>query len=211
MPKLLNRFPKYRKHKASGQAVVTLCGRDVYLGPHGTKVSREEYDRVIAEWVASGRGTAAPGQPAITVVELVAAFLRHADGYYCKPDGTPTGEAGTFKHALRPLTVLYGRTPAADFGPLKLKAVRERMLSVGWCRKTINGHISRVKSVFKWAVSNELIPAGTYRGLQAVAGLKAGRSEARESSPVTPVADEVVDATLPFLSRPYEQWWSCSD
>jgi hypothetical protein len=34
--------PKYRKHRASGQAVVTLNGHDYYLGPHGTKASKAE-------------------------------------------------------------------------------------------------------------------------------------------------------------------------
>ena len=28
-------FPKYRKHRASGQAIVTLAGIDHYLGPYG--------------------------------------------------------------------------------------------------------------------------------------------------------------------------------
>jgi hypothetical protein len=37
MPKLVNRLPKYRKHKATGQAVVTLNGSDCYLGPHGIR------------------------------------------------------------------------------------------------------------------------------------------------------------------------------
>ena len=32
MPKLKNKLPTYRVHKASGQAVVTLNGRDIYLG-----------------------------------------------------------------------------------------------------------------------------------------------------------------------------------
>ncbi len=32
--------PKYRRHKASGQAIVTLSGHDHYLGPHGTAASR---------------------------------------------------------------------------------------------------------------------------------------------------------------------------
>ena len=32
--------PKYHKHKASGQASVTIDGKDFYLGPHGTKASR---------------------------------------------------------------------------------------------------------------------------------------------------------------------------
>jgi hypothetical protein len=39
-----NRLLKYRKHRASGQAVVTLNGRDFYLGPHNTKASKLEYD-----------------------------------------------------------------------------------------------------------------------------------------------------------------------
>jgi len=49
------RTPAYRKHKASGQAVVTIDGRDVYLGPYGTDASYREYDRILAEWLANGR------------------------------------------------------------------------------------------------------------------------------------------------------------
>ena len=33
MPKLNSSLPKYRLHRASGQAVVTLYGKDIYLGP----------------------------------------------------------------------------------------------------------------------------------------------------------------------------------
>jgi hypothetical protein len=32
MPILKEALPKYRKHKASGQAVVTIQGQDFYLG-----------------------------------------------------------------------------------------------------------------------------------------------------------------------------------
>jgi hypothetical protein len=49
MPRLVQALPKYRKHKASGQAVVTLNGVEHYLGPHGTKASKTRYDRLIAE------------------------------------------------------------------------------------------------------------------------------------------------------------------
>ena len=68
------RVPSYRKHKPSGQAVVTLSGRDHYLGPHGSKTSIAEYDRLIAEWLAGilrqpagdepqGRAEAKAGRP----------------------------------------------------------------------------------------------------------------------------------------------------
>jgi hypothetical protein len=45
--------PKYSKHKASGQAVVTIGGVGHYLGPHETKASLIEYDRLIAKWMAN--------------------------------------------------------------------------------------------------------------------------------------------------------------
>lgn len=41
MPRLANAVPKYRKHKQSGQAIVTINGRDHLLGPHNTKASTD--------------------------------------------------------------------------------------------------------------------------------------------------------------------------
>ena len=51
MPRLSYTLPKYRKHRASGQAIVTLCGVDHYVGPHDTQTSKRQYDRLIAEWL----------------------------------------------------------------------------------------------------------------------------------------------------------------
>jgi hypothetical protein len=42
MPRLVHRNPKYRKHRATGEAVVTLNDRDIYLGPYNTKAARGE-------------------------------------------------------------------------------------------------------------------------------------------------------------------------
>ena len=53
--------PSYRRRPGYTQAIVTLTDavtkkrRDYWLGPHGTKESREQYHRVIAEWKANGR------------------------------------------------------------------------------------------------------------------------------------------------------------
>ena len=71
MPKLVNELPKYRKHRASGQAVVTIAGRMHYLGPMGSKASRVQYDRIILEYLASGRrGTAEQTTPAAFTVAM---------------------------------------------------------------------------------------------------------------------------------------------
>lgn len=201
-------LPRYCLHKQSGRAYVTLEGRQYLLpGKHGSAESRRAYDRLIAEWLASGRtllpsnpGDGTAPVPGVTVARLVAMFWQHAKRYYRHPDGTPTREADNFRAALRPLVELYSGTPAGDFGPLKLKALRERMIARGWCRTQINRNIGRIKMVFRWAVENQLVPPGVYHGLQAVAGLRAGRSDAKESTPVRPVPEPLVEATLPYLS-----------
>ena len=203
MPKLKAQLPKYRHHRASGQAIVTLDGRDFYLGPFGTSASKQGYDRLLTEWLANGRRLEAPSTPmtGITVVEVTDRYLDHAKGYYRKPDGTPTSEYDSMVQALRPLNQMYARMSAAEFGPRALKAVRQAMIELGWCRSYINQQVSRLKTVFRWAAENELIPAGTHHGLLAVRGLAKGRCDARESEPVKPVSEQVVQAVRPFVSR----------
>src|SRR5262245_114375 len=102
MPQLVDRLPKYRRHRASGQAVVTLDSHDFYLGPHGTAASRQAYDRRVAEWIAAGRRL--PNDPnQTTVAEVAAAFRAHARRYYRDADGTVSRCVDNFDEALRPL------------------------------------------------------------------------------------------------------------
>ena len=54
--------------------------------------------------------------------------------------------------------------------------------------------------MFRWAVENELVPVAVHQALQAVAGLREGRSEARNAEPIGPVAGRYVEATIPHLS-----------
>jgi integrase len=202
-----SRPPKYRLHRASGNAVVTLPDgsggkRDFYLGRHGSAESKKEYGRLIAEWTAAGKviptGTEAASD--LSVNEVLLKFWHHAKGYYRKPDRTH-GELDNFKYSLRLLRQKYGHTRARDFGPLALKALRQSMVEAGLSRTTINRRVGRVRLVFRWAVGEGLVPPEVLVGLQAVAGLARGRTDAHETEPVAPVDDEVVDATLPHLSR----------
>jgi len=72
------RVPKYRRHKPSGQAVVTLSGKDHYLGPWKSAASKANYDRLIGEWLASGRTSSAPtSTEALSVTQLIALY-RHS-------------------------------------------------------------------------------------------------------------------------------------
>ena len=61
---------------------------------------------------------------------LVLAFMRHADGHYVK-NGKPTSEIHCLKAALRPLVDLFGFMSVDEFGPLMLKAVRQKFVDAG--------------------------------------------------------------------------------
>lgn len=196
------RLPKYRHHKGSGQAFVQVKEQRHYLGKYNSEESRERYRRFVAELVAShtaGR-TISSGRPGEgpTVVELAAAYWQFAQEYYVK-DGRPTDHLCTVRVAMRLLRQLYGREPAAEFGPLALQATQQKLVGAGKARTYINDVCGVIRRAFRWAASQEIVPVTTYQALTTVSGLKKGRTAAREAEPVTPVVDGVVDATLPHL------------
>jgi integrase len=196
MPRLIHAVPKYQKHRASGQAVVSINGRDHYLGLHGSKASRIEYDRLITEWLSSGRSRAfGTPDPELTIVELLADYLKYAASYY----GTGSEYAQIIR-AVRPLKELYGRTAAEHFGVLQFKAVREKAATSGRSRKYVNDIMGRVVRVFNWAAAEGFLPASIPQNLAIVPGLRRGKCDLLDHPPILPVDDAVVDATLPHLS-----------
>jgi integrase len=206
MPRLTKKLPSFRLHKPSGCAVVTLGGKDHYLGPWNSPEARDAYDRLIAEWLASGRGrpkqVEAPTPAAPTVAEVLLAYWRHAEKHYRTPDGAPSRELDNVRDALKPLRRLYGPTLARDFGPLCLRGLRDELIRSGLARTTINARVGRIRRVFRWALSVEMVPASVGEALRSVDGLREGRSDAPEPEGVEPVPVEDVEAALPFMPAP---------
>jgi hypothetical protein len=198
------RVPKYRRH-SSGQARVTLDGHDHLLGPYGSAESREAYRRKVAEWLEN-RAKPAPqeGEDAepVSVNELILAYWKHASAYYGFGGDEARGDAYCLRDALRVVRGLYGRTPAREFGPLALKACRSEMLAKDWSRSYVNAQVDRVRRMFRWAAEEELAPAAVYQGLRAVAGLRRGKSDARETARVKPVPEGDIDAAVPWMPPP---------
>jgi hypothetical protein len=104
-----------------------------YVGRYGSKQAKAEYDRLIGEWLESGRQLLTAGA-GLAVNELMVRYMRFVEGYYVK-DGRPTSEQDSIRQALRPVKNLYGHTLAKDFGPLALKAVRREMVKHRIVRK----------------------------------------------------------------------------
>jgi integrase len=197
MPKLTHSLPKYRKHRASGQAVTTLGGKDFYLGPYGTRASKREYDRLVAEWLASDRSPAF-GKPeaSLTVVELAVAYMAYAKAYYGNQSNS---DLTRIRLILQVTRRLYNKLPAADFGAAEFKAVRQCLIDAGNSRTYINAQMKLLVRVFRWAASEGKLTPTIPQMLALIPALRRGKCAARETTPVAPVADEVVAATLPHL------------
>lgn len=207
MARKANPIPSYLRH-SSGQARVRVDGRDILLGEYNSKESRVRYAEIVAKLVSgqavqkptAKRGQSSQPDPGMTVNELVVAYLSWADGHFVK-NGKPTSEIHCLKSAVKPLVELYGFHAVDGFGPRALKAVREKMVASGWCRKTVNKNVGRIRSLFRWGVSNEQVQPATLQKLQAVAPLLAGRTEAPDNAPKTPATDEQVMAVRPLVSE----------
>lgn len=197
-------IPAARIHRPTGQLRVRHGGRDFYFGRADDPASEGRYKRWVAELLVRELDSPLAGsrpQSGIIVNEVLVTYFRHAEQYYRQGDKV-SREFIAMRDAAKPVKELYGTAPAVTFGPLALRAVRERLLLNDLCRREINKRINRVRRIFKWAASMEIVPASVYEALKTVAGLERGRTTARETEPVKPVDAGCVNAVLPNVSPP---------
>lgn len=196
------RVPAYRLHKARGCAVVTLQGRNFYLGAFGSPESRAKYNRLIAGYLRGERPEAAPTGLPYPVAKLCGDFLAWAKREYRTSSGEETRSVENCRDALRTLFELFADVNAAEFGPRSLVLYRDELVRHGLARSTVNDRVKLVRRAFRWATENELVPPSVLHGLQAVAGLRHGRGGARETEPVRPAPEANIRAALPFMPDP---------
>ena len=190
---------RYLKH-ASGRARALwndASGPKVRLlpGPFNSPESLEAFARLQLE-IATGEKKWGVAETTPTLVEVVLPYIRFAEGYY--GDGS---ELEAVKSALKVARELYGMDAVAEFGPKKLAAVREAFRRKGWSRTYVNRQTQKIVRAFKWAASEELIPAPLYHALKTLSPLRRGHCDAPETEPRKPANVEHVTATLPHLPK----------
>lgn len=205
------RIPSYRMHLASGQAIVTIKRRDLYLGPYNSPESKRAYNRIISEYLTVGESFGVKPQD-LTIAELLASYAKHCKGYF----GTGTSsDWHRIKVALRAVKALYATELAIEFGPIQFRAVRQYILDgknrsvkatkrpAKLARKYVNALMKRIRRMFRWASGQGLLPPTVHQALADVDPLKEGRTkEARETCDVPPVSEALVEATIPHLAKP---------
>lgn len=193
--------PRYRCHKPSGKAFVEckkLYGdkRHYFPGLHGSPESLAAYEEFKSKLLTVSfqpPKLLQPGQRTVAAIALE--YHRFCCDHYPATSTEPDGIAC----ALRPVVDNYGLVQAAAFGPLALQAVRERLVYNRLSRKYINRQVDRIRGMFKWAASRELVPVAVHAALMTVAPLKAGRTAAKELPPVRAVPWSAVEVLLPHL------------
>lgn len=207
--------PTYRLHKASGQACCYVGRERHYLGKFGSAESKQRFAELVtchhsASTLADAKATP---RPHLTLVaELLLRFVTDELPRY------GAAEQRCFDGVIRIVRHLFGTTPAAEFGPLRLRAVRQSMidgapgaslppLSDGtaapdrkpWSLSFTNKQIKRLRSIFRFGVSWEMVPQSVSDSLASVKALTAGESSARESIPRTAVPEASLQAVRGLL------------
>ena len=121
-------IPTYRYH-ISGQAIVTFCQKNFYLGLHNSQDSFARYNALVAEYIANGM-VAPPGEPRLadkplTVACITAAYRRELPNKFpnCKDQ---------LRHGERLCDLLeaeHAHLPAIEFGPSCLKQIRDELIA----------------------------------------------------------------------------------
>lgn len=190
------RKPKYRRHTARNRGFVEFNGKRHYLpGPYKSPESVAAYRRFLRENVHLE--LTYDTRAVLVVGHLVLRFESWAEGAY--PPG-PRSEYVNCHAAFGHLSESDLTTPVNEFGPLKLKDLMNRMAKAKATRTYINSVASRIKRMFKWGASEELVPGHVYHALATVAGIRKGRTTAREPRKKLPVEWDWVAATLTELS-----------
>lgn len=132
----------------------------------------------------------------VTVDQLVGAYLSYGQSRWTKRRGNC--QYRNVESAVRPLSRLYGQTPAADFGAVQLRAI-QLWLSESLSVTTVRARIGIIRRVFRFGVSRGVLQPELAVALSTV---EAATHAARPAAPVPPVPADDVYRTLPFISGP---------
>ena len=207
-----------RRYHLSGQSVVTLDGKDFYLGKHDSPESIARYAVLIG--IYQQNGFKLPGDFDLSTLDERAAFLlgfdaparqasqpvqvRHVTASYREHIKLKYASNPAELHRLNQICdeadKHEGNRLATDYGPLALQQQRQRWIETGNTRGYVNRLTNAMVRMYKYAVSQELVSSDAWQRLRSVEPLRAGQSSARESEPVRPVDIDIVRKTAAELS-----------
>ncbi len=181
-----------RRYHVSGQSVVTIDGKNFYLGPHDEALTIARYACLIQAYQANGYSLPSEfsiddvrraadhqfgellgdhhSEESVRVKHLAEAYKSYIEKRYANS-----------RQDLERRSEIIGWLLEHDagllverFGPRKLREYRDRLDNGARSRKYLNRLTNEIRSVFKWGVGQELVPPHVLTGLKALNPLVAG-------------------------------------
>jgi hypothetical protein len=201
----------------NGRAFTKVRGRFISLGRGDDPQSRIRYAAVLTEQASGQPVTVTAPKAAVTLNEL---FLKYVT------DELPRfsqSERRCQMTVIRMVRQLFGSVPVADFGPLKLRAVRDAMVAGDpnqkdragkpnprkpWSRNTVNRQVKRLRAIIPPRQADGLIAAKsrclvdpTVKAARVVQILFGARDEERRLHRQLVEASEVDIAAVDHVER----------
>jgi integrase len=183
----------YCLHRPSGQAYVRIRGRIHYLGKFGSHDSRVRHQNIVAAEL-NGRALEDSARP-LSVGELCERFVLAMQ----REHGKRSWWADIARSVALTVCAKHAGMEAAAFGPKSLQDIQQAMLKEDrLTRYGINRRKQHIVAMFKWAVSEELVPPSVWHALQAVKAIRRGKG--RDNPPRVPADSAAVDAVVSHLT-----------
>ncbi|MCR9245179.1 MAG: hypothetical protein NXI31_09115 [bacterium] len=198
IPKLLT-----RKSPSTGRklAYARFDGRVVSFGAMGPE-AEQQFKQTLAEWLANGRRLPADDAEELTVADVIAEYLQHAEQEYREV------EVDKLRRAFKPVLDRFRSLPAAKFGVSCLEVVQHHLAHdlherprkhrrnprkpvpatppapprrYHLSRATVRARINAIRRCWRWAEQRRLVPPGSWEHLRSLTHVKPGRTPAKET------------------------------
>src|SRR6516162_7646443 len=153
-------------HVTRGSERVSIGGHWHILGPVGSEKARAEYARVLAQLASD---------PLARVSKPESYLLVTLCKDYAASDEIPVKSMGQNLRAAELLCDAHLATPAAEFGPLMLRAWQKSLCDKTdangrklYSRNYVTKLVGIARTIYRWGAQTERVPAEVYQALLTV-------------------------------------------
>lgn len=192
MARTASKTPTLRYHKQTKRYYIFGGGKRVYLGGHKGTAAKRRLE-IIACMIEGTPPTVAfaSASGGTTLARALTEFRKWAPTHY-----TDNRAIARFDAVIAAAIAAHGETPADQFDGQGVEDVRTVLTSrkPELSRGYINCLIRALKTAFAWMKRRKIVCANTLAEVRQVKALMAGDG-GRETTPIPPVEDWVVEAT----------------
>jgi integrase len=183
---------------------------DIHLGPSGSDAARRKYLEAVAEIERTGAYRGASARSASPMVAELCVWWTTVVRSYYQPGSR---EPFQLRHLINLLVETFGPLPVGQFGPKQLRTLRAAMVRRGWCRSHVNRQCVRLKTLWRRAAEEGVVPAAAWDALRTVPALPPHSPGVKEPKPPAVATWRDVRLVIRHCSRPVRamvlvQWFA---